>query len=83
MESPSIYQPLIQMMNAFVAGEDRSRAFVGRMEGEFVACGLGADDEFKDLLLALAMFGAGDRETDEKLLADECRYALRILREKP
>jgi hypothetical protein len=83
MESPSIYQPLIRMMNAFVEGEDRSRDFVGRMEGEFVACGLEADDEFKDLLLALAMFGAGDREPDEKVLADECRYALRLLREKP
>ncbi len=85
MESPSKtrYQHLIRMMDAFVAGEGTSRDFVGEMEGEFVACGLDDDDQFSDLQLALAMFGAGDREPDEKMLAGECRYALRVLRERP
>jgi hypothetical protein len=74
-------QQLIQMMDAFVAGESRSRDFVGKMEGEFATSGLDDDERFSDLQLALAMFGAGDREDDEKMLAGECRYALRILKE--
>jgi hypothetical protein len=53
------------------------------MEAEFVAWGLDDDEQFRGLKLALAMFGAGDREADEKVLAGECRYALRLLREKP
>ena len=81
MNSPSKarYQQLIRMMGAFVAGDDRSRAFVDKMEGAFVACGLEGDEQFKDLQLSLAMFGARERESDEKVLADECQYALRVL----
>ena len=71
------------MMGAFVAGEGRSRDFVGKLEGEFAACGLDDDDQFSDLQMALAMFGAGRPEADEKMLADECRYALRLLKERP
>jgi len=72
---------LIQMIDAFISGENRSRDFVGQMEGEFAASGLDDDERFSDLQHALAMFGAGSREDDEKVLADECRYALRLLRE--
>jgi hypothetical protein len=71
------------MLNAFVAGGDRSREFVGKMEGEFADCGLDDDDRFSDLKIALAMFGAGDQAADEKMLGDECRYALRLIQETP
>ena len=74
---------MVRMMDAFVAGEGRSPNLVGMMEAEFVAWGLDDDEQFRGLKLALAMFGAGDREADEKVLAGECRYALRLLREKP
>ena len=43
---------------------------------------LDEDERFQDLQLALAMFGAGEREADEKMLAGECKYALRLLREE-
>ena len=39
------------------------------------------DERFQDLQLALAMFGASEREADECMLAGRCRYALRVLRE--
>jgi hypothetical protein len=71
---------LIQMIEAFIVGESRSRDFVSQMEGEFAANGLDDDERFSDLQYALAMFGAGSREDDEKMLADECRYALKLLR---
>jgi hypothetical protein len=71
---------LIQMIDAFIAGESRSRDFVGQMEGEFAASGLDDDERFSDLQYAFAMFGAGSREDDEKMLVDECRCALKLLR---
>jgi len=84
MESASKtkYQKLIGMMDAFVSGQSRSRDFVSQMEGEFATSDLDNDDRFSDLQLALAMFGAVDREEDEKMLAGECKYALRLLREE-
>jgi hypothetical protein len=68
------------MMDAFVAGECRSPDLVGMIEAEFVAWALDGDEQFRGLKLAIRMFGAGDREADEKVLAGECRYALRLLR---
>lgn len=76
-------QQLIQLMEIFIAGDGRSRDFVSKMEGEFAACGLDDDERFGDCQMALAMFGAGSRDQDEKMLASECRYALRLLREEP
>ena len=73
---------MVRMMDAFVAGEGRSRDLVGMMEAEFVAWGLDNDEQFRGLKAALMMFGAGDRDADEKVLADECRYVLRLLRKK-
>lgn len=70
------------MMDAFVSGKSRSRDFVEQMEGEFATSDLDDDERFSDLKLALAMFGAADREHDEKTLAGECKYALRLLREE-
>jgi hypothetical protein len=74
---------LVRMMDAFVAGKDRSRDLVGMMEAEFVAWGLEDNEQFRDLKFAIRMFGVGDREANEKRLAGECRYAVRLLREKP
>ena len=42
---------------------------------------LDGNERFRDLQLALAMFGASDREYDEEALASECKYALRLLAE--
>jgi hypothetical protein len=58
------------------------REVVGQMEAEFAATDLDGDERFKYLQLAFAMFGAGDRAQDEQVLASECRYTLRILREQ-
>ena len=67
------------MLKAFIAGEDLTREFVRRLEGEFAACGLDDDDRFADLQYALAMFGAGARADDEQLLTTECRRALALI----
>ena len=80
--SKTKYQKLIGLMDAFVSGQSRSRDFVGQMEGEFVTSDLDDDERFRDLQLALAMFGAGEHEDDEKMLAGECKYALRVLKEE-
>jgi hypothetical protein len=73
------YELLVQMMESFVANKNRSRAFVSRMGGEFIACGLNGQERFRDLLLALAMFGSGERTEDEEILAGQCKYALEVL----
>ena len=74
-------EQLVQMMEDFVANKNRSRAFVSRMGGEFISCGLNNDERFRDLLLALAMFGSGEREEDEGILDSECQRALKMLAE--
>jgi hypothetical protein len=76
------HQKLIEMMEAFMSGRSRSREFVSQMESKFARSPLDEDERFSDLQLALAMFGAGDRDADEKMLAGECKYAVRILREE-
>ena len=82
MESEATkYQKLITMMEAFVSGQSRSCDFVNQMEGEFATSYLDDDERFSDLQFALAMYGASDRNGDERTLADECKYALRLLRE--
>jgi hypothetical protein len=80
--SKSKYQKLIVMMDAFVSGQSRSRDLVGQMEGEFATSDLDEDERFSELQLALAMFGAAEREQDEKALASECKYTLKLLREE-
>jgi hypothetical protein len=68
------------MMESFVAGENRTRQFVGELVGEFAACGLDDDDRFTDLQYALAMFGNPDYlSVDEKYLAAEFQRALTII----
>jgi hypothetical protein len=73
------YEQLVEMMEKFVENKFRSRSFVSRMGGEFISCGLNKDERFRDLLLALAMFGSGERAEDEDILSGQCEYALRIL----
>src|SRR6266516_1720747 len=61
--------------------QNTSLQFVREMDGEFWACGLNEDDRFSDLLMDLDMFGVPreDFGSDEKTLASQCRYALRLL----
>jgi len=82
--SKAKYQKLIRMLEAFIAGESTSHEFVREMDGEFWACELNEDDRFSDLLMALDMFGvpAKDFGYDQKMLASECRYALRLLNKR-
>ena len=55
MESATTkYQTLIEMMEAFVSGQGRSRDFVRQMEGEFATSDLDDDERFSDLGMALA-----------------------------
>jgi hypothetical protein len=64
------------MMDAFVSGQSRSGEVVEQMEAEFAATDLDGDERFKDLQLAFAMFGAGDRAQDEQPrgLKWECQH---------
>jgi hypothetical protein len=75
------HRELIQAMEAFISGASRSHEAVKRMEGLFATSPLADDSRFSDLQSALALFGAGEREHDEQMLATECRYALRLLHE--
>lgn len=78
------HQKLIQMLEAFVAGENTSREFVKQIDAEFWACELNEDDRFSGLLMALDMFGVPleDHGYDEKMLAFECREALWLLKNR-
>jgi hypothetical protein len=75
------YQALIQMIESFVSGSDKSRELVAKIEGLFAETPLDDDERFSDFRLALALFGAGKRDADERMLVAECRYVLRLLRE--
>ena len=68
---------LIELMEAFVKGRDRSRSMVREIEGEF-ALSLDDDGRFEDLQYALAMFGAEGFDMEEQLV-DECKWALKTL----
>ena len=82
MSSPSVqHRELIEALEAFVSGSRRSYDDVRRMEGLFATSPLDDDPRFSDLQSALALFGAAEREHDERMLASECRYALRLLHE--
>jgi hypothetical protein len=80
----SKYQKLLGMLEAFVAGQNRSIQFVREMDAEFWAVGLNEDERFSDLLMALDMFGVPVKDfgCDERTLATECRHALRVLKEE-
>jgi hypothetical protein len=71
------YRPLVDLMEAFIHGRDRSASHVRAMESEF-AQWLDEDERFEDLQYALAMFGA-DEYDGEDPLAKECAWAIRTL----
>jgi hypothetical protein len=68
---------LIEFMEAYVSGKDRSRSMVQEMEGAFVLS-LDDDQRFEDLQFALAMFGADGFDMENRLV-EECRWALKTL----
>jgi hypothetical protein len=70
-------QRLVDLMEAFVSGQDRSRRHVREMEGEF-AQQLDQDERFEDLQYALAMFGADGYDMEDRLVR-ECAWALKTL----
>ena len=72
---------LVQMVEAYLAGNGRTRDFIREMEGKFAASGLDGDDRFSDLQYALAMFGARTSEHDEELLARACQSSVDLLRQ--
>jgi hypothetical protein len=73
------------MMEAFVSGENASSEFVKLMDTEFWACGLNEDERFSDLMMALDMFGVQPEDfgSEQKTLANQCRYALKVLKGEP
>jgi hypothetical protein len=71
------YQRFLDLMEAFVAGRDRSQRHVREMEGEF-AQQFDEDERFEDLQYALAMFGADDYDMEDHLVK-ECAWAIRTL----
>ena len=62
------YEKLVQMIETFVSGSDRSRALVAKIEELFATSPLDDDERFSDFQSALSLFGAGKRE-DATLLA--------------
>lgn len=78
------YQRLIQLMETFVSGQDKSVEIVRQIEVEFWACGLNEEDELSDLMVTLDLFGVPPDGfgTDTNDLARKCQYALEYLREK-
>jgi len=71
-------QRLLDLMDAFVSGRDRSTNHVREMESEF-ARGLDDDPLYENLQYALAMFGADGYDVEEELVK-ECQWALKTLR---
>jgi hypothetical protein len=78
MPPGSRYQRLVDLMEVFVSGQDRSRRHVRELEGEF-AQQLDEDEQFEDLQYALAMFGADGYDMEAQLVK-ECAWVLKTLR---
>jgi hypothetical protein len=82
MSLPSVqHRELIEAMEVFISGSHRSYDDVRHIEGLFATSPLDDDPRFADLQSALALFGGGERKHDERMLASECRHALRLLHE--
>lgn len=79
MPAEEPYLQLIQLLEAFVAGRNRSREQVVAIETEF-AHHFDDDPRFADLQYELAMFGADGRTGDAAALVKECEWALKLLR---
>ena len=74
---------LVDLMEAFVSGRDRSMAHVDRIEGLLIEH-FQDSELFEELSPAVASYrpGGGDHLLDEEDLASEFRYALRRLLEE-
>jgi hypothetical protein len=79
MNPVSKFSTLIRMLEAFIHGENvhRGIAFVREIEGEFARSELDDEDEFSDLLHALAMYRG--REEDIRDLKSEAIFTVRRL----
>jgi hypothetical protein len=77
MPAEERYKRFVQLLEAFVAGPNRSREQVAAIEGEF-AQHFDDDPRFADLQYGLAMFGADDHPGDAALVK-ECEWALKLL----
>src|SRR4051812_9943840 len=78
MRLDSRYEHLVELMEAFIRGLDRSQRLVRDLEGEFAQL-LDEDEGFEDLQYALAMFGADGYDMEDRLVK-ECTWALKTLR---
>jgi len=78
-------QKLIEMLETFIAGRNRSRQLVWQIEEELVACGLHQDDDIPGFLVTLDLFGVAKDQygTDENEVASACREVLDVLRKRP
>jgi hypothetical protein len=77
LPSEKPYQQFVQLLEAFVAGRNRSREQVAAIESEF-AEHFDDDSRFIDLEYELAMYGADDQPGDAALVK-ECEWALKLL----
>ena len=77
MPAEEPYQQFVQLLEAFVAGRNRSREQVAAIETEF-AQHFDDNPRFADLQYELAMFGADDYPGDAALVK-ECEWALTLL----
>jgi hypothetical protein len=78
MAAEEQHQQFVQLLEAFVAGRNRSREQVVAIEAEF-AQRFDDDPRFANLQYELAMFGADDNPGDAALVK-ECEWALKVLR---
>ena len=76
MPAEDPYQRFVELLEAFVAGRNRSRQHVSAIERES-AEHFDDDPRFLDLQYELAMFGADDYPGNA--LVKECEWALKLL----
>jgi len=76
-ERNGAYQHFIELLQAFIAAQKRSRDDVRALETEF-ARHFDNDDRFADLQYELAMYGAEGGSSDASLTR-ECEWALKLL----
>ena len=74
---------LVDLMETFLDGQDRSMAFADRVQGVLIDYFRGSE-LFEELSESIALYqpGGGDHLLDENELATEFRYVLRSLKEE-
>lgn len=78
--SPDQRVQLLDLLDTFISGRDRSRPFAGQIEVALDES-LGDDPRFEDIVLALASYepGGGELLFDENAIVRQLEYARRIL----